>query len=215
MNSVELIGHYGCDVTMAQAAWTSTSRDLSDEKLGRVGKLLTMLATEGHHTPFERSMQHFLIRVDDASHIHILKHRIGVSVNGESARYKELKEPTAHIPEDWPEWWQERLRMRYEADVRLYRDAVADLTPVLGRKRAKESARFFLPKCNQITLDVSFNWRSLMRFCHLRDSEHAQVEIQDIARCMLNAVVGLYPESSKAFGVTVNDDHPTCELKTA
>ena len=51
-----------------------------------------MLASEGHHTPFEKSSLHFLVTVDQATHIHLLKHRIGVAINGESARYKELKE---------------------------------------------------------------------------------------------------------------------------
>ena len=91
-NKVELIGYYGSDTIHAQSAWTSTSRELTDEKLSRVDKLLTMLATEGHHTPFEKSSLHFLVTVEQATHIHLLKHRIGVSINGESARYKELKE---------------------------------------------------------------------------------------------------------------------------
>ena len=91
-NTVELLGYYGSDLVHAQSAWTSTSRDLTDSKLARVDKLLAMLATEGHHTPFEKSSLHFLVTVDQATHIHLLKHRIGVSINGESARYKELNE---------------------------------------------------------------------------------------------------------------------------
>ena len=100
-NTVELLGYYGTDLVHAQSAWTSTSRDLSEEKLERVDKLLTMLATEGHHTPFEKSSLHFLVTVDQATHIHLLKHRIGVSINGESARYKELKEDNTYLPDDW------------------------------------------------------------------------------------------------------------------
>lgn len=88
-NKVELIGHYGSDLTHALSAWTSTSRDLDivdkngKTKRDRVPALLNMLASEGHHTPFEKSSLHFLVTSDIASHIHILKHRIGVSVNGE------------------------------------------------------------------------------------------------------------------------------------
>ena len=85
-NSVELLGHYGGDETHALSAWTSTSRDLTDDKRNRMDKLLNMLASAGHHTPFEKSSLHFLVCTDIASHIHILKHRIGVSVNAESAR---------------------------------------------------------------------------------------------------------------------------------
>ena len=91
-NKVELLGYYGSDQVHACSAWTSTSRDLSDEKIQRIPKLLKMLADAGHHTPFEKSSLHFLVDTDIASHIHLLKHRIGVSINGESARYKEIKE---------------------------------------------------------------------------------------------------------------------------
>ncbi|NCW24121.1 MAG: hypothetical protein EBV84_01930, partial [Betaproteobacteria bacterium] len=42
----------------------------------------------------------------------ILKHRIGVPVNGESARYKEIKEDKYLIPSDWPEDWQHWLIYR-------------------------------------------------------------------------------------------------------
>jgi len=45
-NEVELLGYYGDDLTHACSAWTSTSRELTPEKIERVPKLLTMLATE-------------------------------------------------------------------------------------------------------------------------------------------------------------------------
>jgi thymidylate synthase ThyX len=85
-NEVKLIGHYGGDVTHAQSAWTSTDRELNEDKIERIPALLHMLARNGHHTPFEKSTLHFLVTCDQASHIHLLKHRIGVSINAESAR---------------------------------------------------------------------------------------------------------------------------------
>ena len=145
-NKVELIGHYGSDITHAQSAWTSTSRDLTDDKKERIPKLLKMLADEGHETPFEKSSFHFLVTVDQATHIHLLKHRIGVSINGESARYKELKEDKTYIPEDWKgiqfgtgfSDWMKALKNHSEESNRLYHQAIKELTPVLGKKRAKE-----------------------------------------------------------------------------
>ena len=88
LNKVELLGYYGNDKIHACSAWTSTSRDLSEDKIDRIPKLLKMLADEGHHTPFEKSYLHFLVTTDIASHIHIIKHRIGVSVNGQSSGIK-------------------------------------------------------------------------------------------------------------------------------
>jgi thymidylate synthase (FAD) len=187
-NQVELMGHYGSDLTHAQSAWTSTSRELTDSKLERVESLLEMLATEGHETPFEKSTLHFLVTVDQATHIHLLKHRIGVSINGESARYKELKEDKMYLPVDWPETMQQDLYEFTEQANEYYHKFLEILTPMLGRKRAKESARFFKTFNSQITMDISFNFRSFVHFLRLRDSEHAQKEVRELAQQMLHQV---------------------------
>jgi len=205
MNKVELLGYYGSDLVHAQSAWTSTSRDITDEKKARVGKLLKMLASEGHHTPFEKSSLHFLVTVDQATHIHLIKHRIGVSVNGESARYKELKEDKMYIPADWPIDWQAQLHDFTDQSNQLYHKCLEDLTPILGRKRAKESARFFKTFNSQITMDVMFNWRSFYHFQQLRNSEHAQVEVRQLAQDMLNLVKQIegnpFKETIEAFNL--------------
>jgi thymidylate synthase (FAD) len=207
-NSVELIGFYGSDHIHACSAWTSTSREISEEKRHRIPKLLDMLAENGHHTPFEKSSLHFLVNTDIASHIHILKHRIGVSVNGESARYKEIKEDKYLIPDDWKnievldyntrvkdpwsgENWSEVLEKYVEIGNKLYHQCVKDLEPVLGRKRAKESARFFKTYNSQIQADVMFNFRSFYHFQSLRNKPDAQKEIREIAQKMLDLVKGI------------------------
>jgi len=212
-NSVELLGYYGSDQVHAQSAWTSTSRELTEDKIGRVPKLLFMLASEGHHTPFEKSQLHFLVNVDQATHIHLLKHRIGVQINGESARYKELKEDKTYIPEDWfgaemsdnVVTWAEALQKFTNEANYLYHQSLNELTPVLGRKRAKESARFFKTMNSQITLDISFNWRSFAHFQGLRNSEHAQVEVRELAQNMLDIVKNIegnpFEHTLKAFNL--------------
>jgi thymidylate synthase (FAD) len=205
-NKVELLGFYGNDQVHACSAWTSTSRNLSDEKIERIPKLLKMLADAGHHTPFEKSTLHFLVDTDIASHIHLLKHRIGVSINGESARYKEIKEDKYLIPEDWKDIesnfvdgdsnklgvqndkWAKILEHYTELGNTLYHQCVKDLEPTLGRKRAKESARFFKTYNSQIQADISFNWRSFYHFLQLRNKPDAQLEIREIAAEMLNQV---------------------------
>jgi thymidylate synthase (FAD) len=202
-NKVELLGFYGDDTVHASSAWTSTSRDLTEEKVNRIPKLLDMLASEGHHTPFEKSSLHFLVTVDQATHIHLLKHRIGVSINGESARYKELKEDKMYIPEDWDERWTQILSEHTAKSNALYHMCLGELTPVLGRKRAKESARFFKTFNSQITMDVMFNWRSFAHFQGLRNSEHAQVEVRELAQQMLDLVKNIeghpFEHTIKAF----------------
>ena len=200
-NTVELLGYYGGDTTHALSAWTSTERELTDDKRGRMDKLLNFLASEGHHTPFEKSYLHFLVRCDTASHIHQLKHRIAVSVNGESARYKELT-PSFYIPTDWPVDLQSDLLEHCAESNRLYHRTI-DVLEQEGydRKRAKESARFYLPYASQVTLDIGFNFRSFMAFQKLRNAEDAQREISMIAQDMLKLVkeTEAFPLSLEAF----------------
>lgn len=188
-NSVELVGHYGSDETHALSAWTSTSRELNDDKRGRIDKLLTMLAKDGHHTPFEKSSLHFLVTTDIASHIHLLKHRIGVNINAESARYKEFTIDKFYIPYDWPENQKLELETHIKNSFERYHNCINELVSKgVSRKRAKESARFYLPYGIQITCDIMFNWRSFAHFQKLRNDSHAQVEIRDIAQKMLKLV---------------------------
>ena len=204
-NKVELIGFYGSDAVIAQSAWTSTSRDLTPEKIARIPKLIEMLWSEGHETPFEKGSVHFLITADQASHIHLLKHRIA-SINAESARYKELKEDKFYLPEDWPDEWITNLRAFTLSSNHMYHKCLAELTPILGRKRAKESARYFKTFNSQITMDVQFNMRSFANFLKLRASEHAQVEIQDIAWEMFKLVESI---ESNPFEHTLRMIKPT------
>jgi thymidylate synthase (FAD) len=204
-NKVELIGIYGSDETHALSAWTSTSRDLTEEKRGRIDKLLTMLASNGHHTPFEKSSQHFLIITDIATHIQLLKHRISASLNAESARYKALNDSKFYIPDDWPQDEQTKLVSHFEDSFKKYHDCLDRLVAGgMSRKRAKESARFYLPYANQLTADIMFNFRSFMHFANLRFSPDAQKEIRDVAQEMLMLVeeTGKFPLSLRSFGWT-------------
>ena len=221
-NTVELIGYYGSDEIIACSAWTSTSRELTDEKKKRIPELLNKLWKDGHETPFEKGVVHFLVNCDVASHIHLLKHRIS-SLNAESARYKELKEDKYYIPEDlYKVWLTEDLYIfederPFEKKIqswghvleefsvetnRLYHLAIKDSENQLGRKRAKESARYFKMYNSQIQSDVSFNMRSFANFLKLRMNENAQVEIQEIASKMLGLVrqTDKFTHTLKAWG---------------
>ena len=186
-NKVELLGHYGNDEVIACSAWTSTSRDLTEDKKQRIPKLIDMLWSNGHETPFEKGVVHFIVDTEIASHIHLLKHRIA-SINAESARYKELKEDKFFIPNDFPNKWKQKLFDFNQEGNKLYHLCLEDLESTLGRKRAKESARFFKTYSSQIQADVMFNMRSFANFIKLRKSEHAQKEIREIALTMLELV---------------------------
>lgn len=219
-NTVELIGIYGSDELIACSAWTSTSRELTEEKRARIPKLLHDLWSNGHETPFEKGIVHFLVNKDIASHIQILKHRIS-SENGESARYKELKEDKYYIPTEFYDLKMTKKFAHYDINKfngfstwgyllefltietnKLYHHCLEDMEKQYGRKRAKETARYFKMYNSQIQSDLSFNMRSFANFLNLRMSEHAQLEIQEIASKMLELVrqTGKFEHTLKAWG---------------
>ena len=133
-NTVELIGVYGGDETHALSAWTSTSRDLTDEKRERIPELLAMLAENGHHTPFEKSFLHFLVTCDTATHIHILKHRIGVSCLDGSQELKFLStnmdtspKLTFTMEELFEKWHSGRKHQNTNADMAYTRRRISNM----------------------------------------------------------------------------------------
>ncbi len=214
MKKVQLIGHYGSDLQIALAAWTSTNRDLDDKKMSRVGKMISTLYDEGHKTPFERGIVHFLVETDIASHIHLIKHR-HIGTNGESARYKELKEDKYYLPKDWNiphpltgldeyehgDTWNTLLEQVTIQSNYLYHQCLEHLTPILGRKRAKETARYFKTYNSTITTDVIMNMSCFDNFYQLRHSDKAQDEIKDIAEEMFNLIESI---EGNPFEVTLN-----------
>ncbi len=217
MNSVQLVGWYGGDKAIARAAWTSTQIDVdtkTDEQIRDllVNKLWNNGSGKPHKTPFERGIVEFNITCEQASHIHLLKHRLA-NINGESARYKELKEDKYYLPEDlgWNQEmkttnmsWVEKLAEFTEEGNKLYHQCLEELTPILGRKRAKESARFFKTMNSQLTLSVMMNMSCFSNFYTLRHDEAAQKEIQWIAGEMLECVKNIegkpFQHSLAAFG---------------
>lgn len=211
-NTVELLGHYGGDLTHAMSAWTSTKRDITPERLERIPNLLIEVLMglntpdhgPAHTSPFEKSTLHFLVTTDVATHIHIIKHRIGVSVNAESARYKQLKEDKYYIPEDWPDPLKQELEQDIQHANKRYAYYIDELVNKYGypRSRAKESARYVRPYASQLTQDVMFNFLSFMHFQKLRNDRHAQLEVRDVAQQMLELVraTGDFDASLEAFG---------------
>jgi thymidylate synthase (FAD) len=225
-NKVELISWHNGDHGIARAAWQSTDTDINSKTDAEIGNLIVNTlwnngSDKPHKTPFERGIVEFSITCEQASHIHLLKHRLA-NINGESARYKELKEDRFYLPEDWKSIkvqsnlldfdyiknenpnWAFILEEYTKLGNFLYHKSLEELTPILGRKRAKESARFFKTMNSQLTLSVMMNMSCFQNFVSLRADNAAQKEIHEIASQMLEAVKNIegnpFKWTLKAFG---------------
>lgn len=190
------------------------------KKKRTIEDLLSYLAENEHNSPFRFSSFVFAMTTEISSHIQKLKHSVILEAeNGESARYKEMQEDKFYLPEDWKgfktenkevvnkfgtDTWIEILQEYTELGNFLYHESAKDLTPVLGKQRAKESARFFKTYNSQINTFNKFSFDGVLQFYKKRGSQHAQLEIRDIANQMLECIKNI-PENPfeytlKAFG---------------
>lgn len=197
------------------------------KKMRSVEDLLNYLATNEHESPFRMSSFVFGMTTDVATHIQKLKHSVILEAeNAESAKYKELKEDKFYLPEDWKgikindtsseilenyygrdvgKDWYDMLQTYTDLGNKLYHASLKELTPTLGSKRAKETARYFKTYNSQLNSVNKFSFAGVMTFYNKRTVDFAQEEIKDIAKQMVQSIKDIpgnpYEYSLKAFGL--------------
>jgi flavin-dependent thymidylate synthase len=207
---VELQETMGSDRSIAESAWTSSldyqkKQTRTDADVARVVK---MLADNKHSTPFESVIFKFWIKMPIAIDRQHMTHRIG-SHNGMSGRYRTMPNEYLEIPKDTAailcqfydgyDYFKE-IRMDYErlcsdanewyqSFVETCKDAKEnEIIDNNQYKRLREFFRGVLPQHNMTERVTIFNLRSFANYQKLRNSEHAQPEIQQVAKLMLDAV---------------------------
>jgi len=201
---VELQESMGSDRSIAEAAWTSSSDFQGKQRKTneQVENIINMLANDKHATPFESVVFRFWIKMPIAIDRQHMTHRIG-SHNGMSGRYRTMPTEFLAMPED-VESILNRINLKiteaYEHVCSLansnYALAMKDLKIAKANnnitneeyKRAREFIRGMLPQHNMTERVTVFNLRSFANYQKLRNSKHAQPEIQEVARQMLDAV---------------------------
>ena len=240
-NKVELIDYLGGDKHHSLAAWSSTflefGLDMPDninmrvdhivnhilnngQKKRSIQDLLAFLASNGHSSPFRFSTFIFGMTTDIATHIQKLKHTVLLEAeNGESGRYKELKEDKFYLPTDWKgikktksnigfsenKSWYEILKDYTNLGNDLYHQALQDLTPILGKARAKETARYFKTYNSQLNTTNKLSFDGVLQFYHKRNTPYAQKEIAFVASEMVRLIKEIpgnpFKYSLQAFGL--------------
>jgi thymidylate synthase ThyX len=191
------------------------------KKKRSIQELLEFLSENEHTSPFRFSSFVFAATNDISVHIQKLKHKVILEAeNGESARYKELVDKF-YLPEDWKDIkvsasgicfdfnadnWYDVLKNNTAKQNALYHESLKDLIPVLGKKRAKETARFFKTYNSQINTLNKFSFDGVMQFYYKRhDKTYAQNEIADLAIGMVDCIKAIpnnpFEYSLKAFNL--------------
>ena len=232
-NQVELLDYMGSDKSHALAAWASTYFELgldlpkdhkiridqivdhilsNSKRMRSIEDLLKFLAENRHSSPLRFSSFMFGMKTEIATHIQKLKHAVLLEAeNGESARYKELKEDNFYLPEDWKEYevgkyWYAKLKHASIENNNLYHECLRDLIESgMPKSRAKESARFFKMYNSQIHTVNKLSFDGIIQFYYKRAAKDAQVEIGQIAKNMLSCIKEIegnpFKYSLKAFNL--------------
>lgn len=204
---VELQETMGSDLSIANAAWTSTyDKSKREEKYldtDKIEYLVKRLILDKHGTPVESVVFRFWIRMPifvDRQH---MTHRVA-SHNGLSGRYRTMPEDFYEIPNDVNEILN-KCGSQYIAkdysDICLnanssYRNAINELKKCEKNgiitneefKRAREILRGQLPVAGMTERTTIMNLRSFANYQKQRNSTYAQPEIKMVAQLMLEEV---------------------------
>lgn len=218
----ELISSMGDDLSVVNAArvsfskeseyvydttWGSTEKDLciADKKL------IKYLAKHDHFTPFT----HCMITVREEVPIFVarqrFKHTIGFSYNEESRRYVD-SDPTFYHPDVWRKRAesvkqgsseegiasQGLTKEKYDKFLIQAKEMYDDL---LKSGVAPEQARMCLPQSMYTSYYVTGSLSAFARAYKLRIDNHAQKEIQDLAKMWDNICSVIYPISWKELTI--------------
>src|SRR3954467_14170594 len=204
-----LDGAFASDLAVVNAARVSFN-SLSDEMTEKDEGLIRFLMRDGHGSPYEHGYFRFIVKAPIFVVREHHRHRAGHSYNEWSGRYSKL-EAEFYVPDNVRTQVGKPGAYSFEPVDPAVADAAreeiaaaaeqafAAYERMLEQGVAKEVARTVLPLAMYTKYYWSCNPRSLMHFCSLRNSEHAQFEIREYARAAERFLEQLMPVTHAAF----------------
>lgn len=213
--------------TIVEIARASSSRE---DKTADATRLINYLIKNKHWSPFEHGFLTFEIITSKAIAIQLLRHRsnyfqefsqryqdvnkldgegiyepVEFRLQAETNRQSStkilgnIKNGILNLPLNKGDYTDNQLdAMRQITDSLLIAENAYNNAIKAGI--AKECARFVLPMTTKTRLYVTMNVRSVIHWLDLRDDEHAQKEIQEIAWEVKNIFKEQCPEIAAARG---------------
>jgi len=213
---VELQSWMGSDRMIAESAWTSSTTLQGKQKRTEadVERVVRTLIKEKHATPIESVVFRFWLKLPIQTDRQHMTHRIA-SQNGMSGRYRTMPAEWLHVTEDisviTAKLQERRMHLPHYENLcqqanDWYQALILDLkeaekaAEITNKeyKRLREFYRGVLPQNNMTERITILNLRSFSNYQKLRNSEHAQLEIQQLAQLMLEAV-----ENSNACPIAI------------
>jgi thymidylate synthase (FAD) len=170
----------------------------------------------GHLSVLEHGVVTFYVTGVSRSFTHeLIRHR-HLSYSQLSQRYVPEREAAMVEPDviaDDPEL-HKRFVEATDASVRAYNELLAGLeerfsdidNATLRRKQARQAARAVLPNATETRIVVTGNYRAWRHFIAMRASEHADVEIRELAVECLRQLKGVAPNVFADFTISTLPD---------
>jgi len=212
--SVELLSHFGNDLTVVNAARVSFGKEAA-QFTDKDAKLIKYLVEHKHTSVFRHPQLQFRIKCPIYVERQLFKHQVGWSANSISGRYVDFSDTYYEIEQfrkqsiSSKQGSAEDLSLednQYAQFIQSYvitscKNAYKDL---LDLGVSKEQARTVLP----LSLNTEFIWTgsflAFIHLCNLRLKPDAQKETQDIVKLMLDQVKLIkgnpFDHSLTAFG---------------
>lgn len=220
---VSLMGHYGDDLLIVNAARVSFNKEHTEfifgDKVGSDERLIHYLAKEGHWMPFAHPHLTFRIKAPLFVARQLGKHQIGFSWSEESRRY--VKNPPEFF---FPEYWrkqsnnvkqgssEDRVVLSItpsifdyeegdltETPIQLCQYALEHYTALLKQGVCAEQARMILPQNTMTNWVWTGSLMAFVRMLKLRLDSHTQKETQEVAKLIAPLIEKKFPVSYKAL----------------
>lgn len=216
MKNIELLGVFGNDYSICNAARVSFNKEASNYTEEQNAKLIKYLVAHKHTSVFRHAQLQFRITCPIYVARQLEKHQIGMSLNSISGRYVDfsdsytLIEQFRHQSQDSKQGSAGNLHEVDNKQAKVIQYCVVEFAKkayqdLLELGVSKEQARTILP----LSLNTTFIWTgSLLAFVHLfnlRLKPDAQQETRELVAEMLNEIKNIegnpFRHSLEAFGL--------------
>ena len=204
---VGLIDHLGTEATIVNAARVSFGKLKNEMDEKDVG-LLSYLIANRHTSPLEHMVFTFSIHCPLFIRGQWHRHRTW-SYNEISRRYTEIdmefytpsvlrrqsennRQASYFDPNFDGKELREEIRRHNQESLKLYEHLIASGV-------CREQARGVLPQNMMVTFWGTVNLSNLLHFLELRDSDHAQAEIQEYAKAIKKLIKPLIPHVAEYY----------------
>lgn len=212
---VEVIGSYGSDLSIVNAARVSLSRE-SKMLTAQDIRLLIYLEEHRHWTPFAHAGMSFRITMPIFVARQLMRSTVGIVVNEMSRRYVKST-PKCYAPEQLRK--QSPLIKQGSLDEQINQPLLGKLIykatcglSLLAYKAllklgvCAEQARAILPQCTMTTIIWTGSLEALRRLYASRTHSHAQKEITDVVMQMAKHAENKFPQAWRILKNGAADD---------